>query len=59
LPSVVIGRAMTVADQVRTSDTDQGTPWPMWKRLEEERRRLGPPMTDAEMDEFKALIHQL
>ena len=50
---------MTIAYQVRASGTDQDTPWPMWKRLEEERRRLGPPMTDAEMDEFKALIHQL
>jgi hypothetical protein len=49
---------MTTADQVRASDTDPGTPWPMRERLEGERR-LGPLFTDAEMDEFKALIHQL
>jgi hypothetical protein len=50
---------MTIADQVRAFDTDQDTRKPLWERLEEEHRRLGPPLTDAEMDEFKALIHKL
>jgi hypothetical protein len=50
---------MTIAYQVRASGTDQDTPWPMSERLEHERRRLGPPFTDAQLDEFKALIHRL
>jgi hypothetical protein len=53
------GRAMTNADQIRAYDTDQGSPKPLWKRQDEERRRIGPALTDAQRDELKALGHQL
>jgi hypothetical protein len=50
---------MTNVDKVRASDTDQGTREPLLERHIEERRRLGPALTDAQLDELKALGHQL
>jgi hypothetical protein len=50
---------MTNADQVRGSDTEQGTRKPPYERHIEERRRLGPVWTDAQLDELQALGHQL
>ena len=50
---------MTNVDQVHASDTDQSTRKPLWARREEERRRLGPALTDAQLGELQALAHQL
>ena len=50
---------MTTSDQVAASDTDQGMPTPLWDRPLEEHRRLGPALTDAQLDELRALGHQL
>jgi hypothetical protein len=53
------GRVMTTADQVRASDTGQGTQKSLWERYLEKRRRLGPALTDAQWDELKELGHRL
>ena len=58
-PPTMKGRAMTNADQLRASDTDQSTRKPLWEQRIEERRRLGPALTDAQRDELRALGHQL
>ena len=50
---------MTNANQVRASNTDQGTRKPLRERRYEERRRRGPVLTDAQLDELQALGHQL
>jgi hypothetical protein len=41
------------------ADTDQGTREPLGERYIAERRRLGPALTDAQLDELRALGHQL
>lgn len=50
---------MTNADQVPASDTDEGIGMPPRKPREEERRQLGPVWTEAQLEEFNALIHRL
>jgi hypothetical protein len=54
------GPCMTTAIEfVLASDTDKGSRKPFWERQEEERRRRDPALTDAQLDEFRALLHQL
>jgi len=55
----VKGRAMTNAEEARASNTDQDARKPLWERRDEERRRLGPSLSDAQLDELQALFHQL
>ena len=50
------GRAMTMT---MTNDTDQGTRKSLWEKHEEERRHLGPALTAAQLNELRALGHQL
>jgi hypothetical protein len=42
-----------------TNDTDQGTRKSLWEKHEEERRHLGPALTAAQLNELRALGHQL
>jgi hypothetical protein len=44
---------------VGASDTDQGTEKSLREQYLEECRRLGPALTDAQLDELRALGHQL
>jgi hypothetical protein len=50
---------MTDADQIRASDTDQDTQKSLFERYLEERRHLGPALTDAQRDELIELGHRL
>jgi hypothetical protein len=48
-----------VEEQVRASDTHQGTGKSLREQHAEECRRLGPALTDAQMDELRELGHRL
>ncbi len=46
---------MSSADEVRASDTDSGMQEPPDERLRDRYRRLGPVLTEAELDGLDAL----
>jgi hypothetical protein len=46
---------MNSADEVRASDTDSGTQEPQEECLRDRYRRLGPVLTEAELDGLEAL----
>ena len=57
--------AMTDVNEHRAFDTDenspksQSSPKSLWEQREEEQRRLGPALTEAQLHELRALGRQL
>jgi hypothetical protein len=50
---------MTDADEFCASGADQGTRLPQREQYLEEYLRLGPPLTNAQLDELRELRHRL
>jgi hypothetical protein len=50
---------MTDADEFRASGADRGARQPQREHYLEEYLRLGPPLTNAQLDELRKLRHRL